>query len=351
MRIVIVGGGIIGLCCARSLAATGAAVTVVDGAPGAREASWAAAGMLAPHHEADADSPLWRLCAAGLERWPGLLADLGCSPQDVDWQDGGGWIRGRDGDELDRLEAQLRWLRATGTDVLRLSPAAFARTCPAVDPGAGALWLPGAQVDPRPVLERLQAVCAAAGVVLRYGARVDALADGVVRLADGGLPADEVVLASGAWTTTLARLAGLDLPGGPVKGQLVRLQTGIALPGFVRHGHHYLLSRAGRGVVVGATMVEAGFDRSDDPAAIAGLAAWAAEVVPGLRGAAVAEAWTGLRPRLASGMPVIGRVRPGLIVATGHFRNGILLAPITGELVADAATGRTLAFDAFQPGT
>ena len=104
-------------------------------------------------------------------------------------------------------------------------------------------------------------------------------------------------------------------------------------------------------VVVGATMVEAGFDRADDPSAIAELAAWAGAAVPALAGAAVSEAWTGLRPRLASGLPAIGRIRPELCLATGHFRNGVLLAPITGAIIADLVAGRPgaaagLAFDA-----
>lgn len=349
MRIVVVGGGIIGLSCAWQLARAGHTATVVDAAAEPREASWAAAGMLAPHHEAETDTPLWRLGAAGLERWPEFLAGLGCAPQEVDWQEGGGWLRAGSVDELDRTEARLRWLRSAGVPVDRYAPAAFARVCPHVAPGAGALWLPGAQVDPRLVLERLRAACRAAGVVFRVAA-CEALAPGLVRAGGVELPADEVVLASGAWSGRLAALAGLDLPGEPVKGQLIRLAAGLDLPGFLREGHHYLLGRGGQGVVVGATMTEAGFDRSEDPAEIRALAAWAAGVVPALARAAIAESWTGLRPRLAGGQPVIGRVRPGLIVATGHFRNGILLAPITGALVVSAvAGGTTMGFDGFPP--
>ena len=353
-RVIVVGGGLIGLACAWHLVQAGCQVEVLDGAAEAREASWAAAGMLAPHHEAEVDSPLWRLGAAGLDFWPGFLARLGADPATVDWRAGGGWIRARDTAELDRLEAQVRWLRSTGTAVDRLSPAALIRACPGVDPGAGGLWLPGAQVDPRRVLAVLTAACVAAGVGLRYREGAAALAPGQVTTTAGcRLAAEEVVLASGAWTPALAALAGLERPGSPVAGQLVRLATACELPGFVRSGAWYLLSRGGGGgVVVGATMVETGFDRRDDPAAIAGLAAWAGEVVPGLRGATVAEAWTGLRPRLANGLPRLGRIRPGLCVATGHFRNGILLAPISGAMIATAITGKhetPLPFDVFPP--
>lgn len=341
MRIVIVGGGLIGLSCAWHLARDRHQVTVIDSAGEAREASWAAAGMLAPHHEAEADTPLWRLCAAGLGRWPDFLAGLGVGDGDLDLRAGGGWVRARSGDELDRLESQLRWLRATGTAVDRLSPAAFRRACPGADPGAGALWLPGAQVDPRRVIAVLSEACQRLGVVLRYHDAATAVRSGSVDTAAGQrLETDEVVIASGAWTPALAQLAGIDLPGSPVKGQLIRFATRCDLPGFIRSGHYYLLSRShGRGIVVGATMAEAGFDRRDDPVAIATLAEWAREVVPELREAVIAETWTGLRPRLADGQPRIGRVRPGLLVATGHYRNGILLAPITGEMIAATVAG------------
>jgi glycine oxidase len=335
-RVIVVGGGIIGLSCAWHLAQAGCRVEVLDGAAEAREASWAAAGMLAPHHEAEAESLLWRLCAAGLDAWPGFLAQLGADAAAVDWRAGGGWIRARDAAELDRLEAQLRWLRHTGTAVDRLSPAAFASACPGVEPGAGGLWLPGAQVDPRRVIAVLAAACVDAGVILRYRETVSALASGHVTTSAGRLTAaDEVVLASGAWSPALSALAGIDLPG------------------FIRSGAWYLLSRGeGRGVVVGATMSESGFDRQEDPGAIAGLATWAGEVVPLLRGAAIAETWTGLRPRLANGLPRIGRISPGLCIATGHFRNGILLAPLSGAMIAATITGKQespLPFDLFPP--
>lgn len=351
-RITVIGAGLIGLSCAWQLARDGHRVVLLDASREPQESSWAAAGMLAPHHEAEQPTPLWRLCRAGLERWPGFLADLGLAPEDADWRDGGGWIRASDLAELDRLESGLRWLRAAGTDVLRLSPAAYARACPGVATGSGALWLPGAQVDPRRVLPPLRAACLAAGVEDRSGSPVTAIAETSACTADGRQhAADEIVLASGAWTPALADLTGIRLAGAPVKGQMVRLAGPSHLPGFVRQGHYYLMSRRDGSVVVGATMVEAGFERSDDPAAIAALAAWAAAAVPALAGSRVSEAWTGLRPRLASGLPAIGRVRPGLCIATGHFRNGVLLAPLTGTIIADLIAQRpgsaeTMAFDA-----
>jgi glycine oxidase len=132
---------------------------------------------------------------------------------------------------------------------------------------------------------------------------------------------------------------------------MIRLAGPAYLPGFVREEHHYLMSRQDGSVVVGATMVDSGFDRAGDPTAALQLAAWAGSAIPALARCAVTETWTGLRPRLAGGLPAIGRVRPGLLLATGHFRNGVLLAPLTGEIIADLVAGRAvadaaLAFDA-----
>ncbi len=345
-RVTIVGGGIIGLSCAWRLARDGWAATVLDAAPEAREASWAAAGMLAPHHEASGPGPLWRLGIDSLARWPGFVEELGVAPAAVDLHLAGGLLPVLDAADHDQVMARrrfldahdipLRWLDA---DELRRREPALAATC------AGALLLPGGQVNPRLVCTRLQDAASACGTVIRYHSPVRAIAAGRVELSTGEVIAsDEVVLASGAWTPGLAALTGIDLPGEPVKGQMLRLQAPDGLLRHFVHCHHaYLVPRAGLGVVVGATMVTSGFDRAEDPTAIELLAAGARRLVPALGKAAIVEHWTGLRPRIAAGLPVIARVRPGLIIATGHFRNGVLLAPVTAEAV------RCLASDQLPP--
>ena len=143
------------------------------------------------------------------------------------------------------------------------------------------------------------------------------------------------------------------LPTKPVKGQMLRL---AAPDGFLRHvvkrGIAYSVPHRGHGLVTGTTAEDVGFHRGVDPAALDRMVADAAALVPDVAGLPRAEAWAGFRPRLADGLPALGRVaaRPGLFVATGHFRNGILLADLTGRLVADAVFGRDDArLSAFSP--
>ncbi len=330
MRITVVGGGVIGLSCAWRLAQHGAQVTLHDSAPEAREASWAAAGMLAPHHEAERADPLWHLGVASLARWADFAAELHTP---LDFHQRGGLIAAITPADGETLTAKQDFATRHGIACTRLSRAALLTHEPRLTGCREALLLPGAQVNPRALTSALRVACAAAGVRLCYGSTVTTLAGLRERT-------DLTVLASGAWTPALASLAGLDLPGEPVKGQLLRFAAPDGLLRHFIHCHHaYLVPRAGAGVVVGSTMTLSGFDKTEDPAAIAQLAANARDLLPALRDAPILETWTGLRPRLASGLPLIAKVRPDLVIATGHFRNGILLTPITASAVVELCDG------------
>lgn len=333
---VIIGGGIIGLACAWRLAHSGWSVTLLDAATESREASWAAAGMLAPHHEADEPGPLWRLGVASLACWPAFADALGGGAA-LDLHLVGGLLPVLDQVDADQAARKLTFLTNAGVACERLTGAALATAEPALAISCGeALRLPAGHVNPRLTCLRLREACAALGVDLRFGAAVARLDGSRVVATDGDtLTADEIILASGAWTPALAHLAGITLAGEPVKGQLLRLAAPDGLLRHFIHSHHaYLVPRRDQGVVVGASMVESGFDRSQDTDTIARLATGARRLVPALARAEIVETWTGLRPRLSGGLPVIARVRPGLILATGHFRNGVLLTPISAEIVA-----------------
>lgn len=339
--IAVVGGGVIGLAVAWRLARDGYAVTVLDAAPEAREASWAAAGMLAPHNEAIAADDLWALGVDSLARWPAFAAELG-GAEAVDLREDGGLVPSLGPGDDHALAERLAFLTRAGVPARRLDRAALAAAEPSLAPCVGsALAVPGGRVDPRRLARALVAACERAGVLLRYRTRVERIAPGVIDLSGAApLRCDQTVLASGAWTPELARVSGIELSGEPVKGQLARLEAPDGLLRRFIHSHHaYLVPRAGAGVVVGSTMVSAGFDKSEDPHAVADLVARARALVPALARAEVVETWTGLRPRLHGGRPLICRARSGVVVATGHFRNGILLAPVTAEAVSALIRG------------
>ncbi|MDA3963874.1 MAG: glycine oxidase ThiO [Planctomycetota bacterium] len=347
LRIAVVGGGIIGLACAWRLARDGHRVYVFDGAHEAREASWAAAGMLAPHNEAEEPGPLHVLGTESLERWPAFLSALDVDHGLVDFREHGSLIPIID--EIDEREVLRKqdYLSIAGIENHLLSRAEVLDQERSLTTAVkGALWLPAAQVNPRAVTQVLRERCAEAGVSLRYGIAVAGIAGGVVRPRFGSeVQVDRVVLASGAWTPHLATLVGLDLPGEPVKGQMALLGgADHLLKHFVHCRHAYCVPRAGSGVVIGSTMVRSGFDRSDDPDAVDDLVAGARRLFPALKRHELSESWTGLRPRLRGGLPMVAAI-DGVIVATGHFRNGVLLTPITAELVADIVAERPSTID------
>jgi len=347
VQVAVVGGGVIGLACAAELALHGHLVTVYDAAPEAREASWAAAGMLAPHHECREDGPLYTLVRAGLDAYPAFFQRHGITPDAVDLRQDGSWIPVLDDRDAHDVAQRVNFLKLNGVPTQWCDASALL----AQEPGfaraiRGALLVPGGQVNPRLLTAALQARCHELGVQVQYRRRVQTLTE-AGPIIDGEVhPAATTVLASGAWTPALAAISGMALEGEPVKGQLLRFACADgALQRFVHCRHAYLVPRRGDGVVVGATMVWDGFDKREDAAAIAELAASARRLLPTLENSPIAETWTGLRPRLHTGLPCIAKARPNLIIATGHFRNGILLAPLTATCVAALVDGRETPLD------
>ncbi len=339
-RVAVVGGGVIGLCCAWRLAQAGLAVTIFDAASEAREASWAAAGMLAPHHEAEACDDRWRLGMASLLRWSTLADELG-GAQALDLHLGDGLLPLLQPSERPAAVAHMAALAAAGTPVTWLDRPELLRVEPGLGPAVEGAWLlPGGHVDPRRLVARLRRAGEVLGVVHAPPAAVTAIRPSRVTTVAGESSYSSVVVAAGAWTPALARTCGLVLDGEPVKGQLLRLQARVGLLNrFVHCPHAYLVPRQDGSVVVGATSVQTGFDKSEDRQAIDLLAATARAIIPSLRDAPITETWTGLRPRLTGGRPIIGPVAPGLVLATGHYRNGVLLAPITADAVTAWVVG------------
>lgn len=335
--VVVVGAGIIGLLCAFELRSAGLSVVVVEARAPAAGASGVAAGMLAPLCEAP-ELPAAALEHAfdGARRWPDLAARLeAASGQRVDLRREGTLLVAADRDEFVTLEHTARLLREHGLRFEPLTIAALRAREPALHPRlAGGFAAPDDHnVDP-------QAACAAAvtaleraGVPLLTGREVARVEGGAAFDAQGAEIARgaTIVLAAGAWSAALCR-PWLELPMVPVKGQTILLRGEPLLSAVVRTPRVYLVPRAG-GLVVGASMEEKGFDTEPTVGVVQGLLREAWRLLPGVEEHAIVALRAGLRPMLPDGAPRVGPIAPQVVLATGHHRHGVLMAPATAARV------------------
>jgi glycine oxidase len=352
--VVVVGGGVIGLGIAWRAARAGMAVTVVDQDPG-RGASWAAAGMLAPVTEVHyGERPLLGLNLAAAERWPAFAAEVEeAGGRPVGYRPGGTLAVARDADDNAALEDLYRFQLGCGLQVERLR----SRECRRLEPGlapsirGGVLAAGDHQVDNRALVEALLAAADRAGAQILSGRVAELTTDGdrvtgVVLAAGETLAAGTVVLAAGCWSGGIGGVAAEALPPvRPVKGQLLYLRGPAAQPlcqRNVRGLEVYVVPRGDGRVVVGATVEEQGFDTRVTAGAVHDLLRAAMELLPDVAELELVETVVGLRPGSPDNAPMIGPAGPeGLVVATGHYRNGILLTPVTADAVAELlATGR-----------
>lgn len=356
--VVVVGGGLIGLACAWRAAAHGLAVTVVDDPPGSG-ASGVAAGMLAPVTEVTyGEEALLRLGIASAGRWPAFAAELEAAAEmDVRYRPDGTLLVAYDGDDRRLLDELSAFMSELDLDAERLRSRACREREPMLSPRirGGVMAHHDHQVDPRRVLAALQRACDRAGVVSRADrvATVDHDGDAVsgVTLDSGGrLEARHVVLAAGVWSGRVGGLPDDVRPAiRPVKGQILRVRTVDGAPllqGAVRgivHGRSiYLVPRGDGGIVIGATQEERGFDATVTAGGIRELLDDAVRIVPGIDEVELVAAEAGLRPGTHDNRPLIGPTRlDGLLLATGHFRNGVLLTPITADAIAATLAGGT----------
>jgi glycine oxidase len=310
---VIVGGGVIGLACARRAQERGLDVRVLERDVPGSGATGVAAGILAPDPDTPGFSALARQSA---ELWPVFAEELG----DVGYTRCGSLVL-----SFDDARPLGQWL--DGETVRALEPG-LSKEC------TGAIHVPDdAQVDPRRVVAALEAVL---GEAIRPHADVVELHADVVTLADGThISAERVVLAAGAWS---ARRLARRLPVRPVKGQTVRLRGPAPATRIVRSEQVYVVPRATGETVVGATIEEAGFDTAVTEHATTLLLREAVRAVPAVAELELVESAASLRPGTPDDCPLIGEWE-GLLVAGGHYRNGILLAPVTADVIAALLVG------------
>jgi glycine oxidase len=354
--LVVIGAGIAGLAVAQRAAARGLAPLVLDrGEPGGATTR-VAAGMLAPVSEAAfGERALTELSLAAAERWPSWAAEVAAaSGLDPGLRECGTLLVARDRDQAEALERELAFRRACGLPAERLLPSAARALESALAPTVRlALDVPGDHAaDPRLLVTALVAAIERAGGTIRSHTEVsEVLVSGEivtgVRLAGGEIvEAGAVVVATGPWSGAVPGLpASARVPVRPVKGQVLRLRDPSG-PGLtervVRSEEMYLVPRGDGRYVLGATVEERGFDTSVTAGAVHDLLREAAEVVPGVLELEVEEALAGLRPGTPDNAPVLGPgALAGLHWAAGHYRHGILLAPVTGDAVVAGILSET----------
>ncbi|MEV7010993.1 glycine oxidase ThiO [Streptosporangium sp. NPDC051022] len=369
--LLVIGGGVIGLSVAWRAARRGLRTAVVDPAPGSG-ASHAAAGMLAPVSEVTyTEEPLLRLGLASLDRWPAFAAELGAdSGLDLDYRTDGTLDVAFGADDLAALDELAAFTEKLGLPAERLTGRECRRLEPMLAPSVRGGLLAGgdAWVDPRRVTGALLAALArtggalvrsrVAGVETTAGTTAGTETAGTgtgtgtgtvtgVRLATGEIiGASRVLLAAGAWSGALEGLPAEAVPPvRPVKGQIMRLRSPSRIlqrcvRGVVHGSSVYLVPRGDGEVVVGATQEEMGFDTRVTAGGMWELLRDARELVPGVTELELGDVVAGLRPGTPDNLPLVGpTIVPGLSLATGHHRGGVLLAPLTADLCLGDADG------------
>ena len=363
--LLIVGGGIIGCTIAWEAARRGRRVIVIERGEVGGAATHAAGGMLAPLSEADRDTPFLRLCQLSAALYPGFVSLLRESVDlDVEYRtEGTLYLSLSESDDIE-LESRYRWQCDSGFNVQRLSSSELHQLEPALNPAVRwALFFPqDCQINNRLLISAVRRAALSQGVIFRTGKSVDRLLIekamgqssilGVVTEA-GNIAADQVVLAAGSWSS---RIEGAPATGvEPVRGQMIAVVNTSPPVRHVVYSHRgYLVPRLDGRLIAGSTTEEVGFDCRHTDAGISTITANATEMLPDFTKQPVIEKWAGLRPRAADHLPILGadpHIR-GLFHATGHYRNGILLAPLTARVIVDLLTGRSPEIDPhpFLPG-
>jgi glycine oxidase len=355
--VVVVGGGVIGLSIAWKAAAAGSAVVVVDPRPG-HGATWAAAGMLGPVGEAHfGEEALARANVAAAGQWPAFAGDLeAASDRVVGYRRSGTVLAAVDPSDRRVVDDVLGYQLSLGLSPRRLS----SRECRELEPllapgiGGGAEFADDHQVDNRQLVDALLAAGRHAGVTMVTDdvvavASEAGRATGVILGRGSPIDAGAVVIAAGCWSGQLGGVPDPLLPPvRPVKGLTVRARASSATPRLRRivrglvHGRTcYLVPRQDGTVVIGATVEEKGFDLAVQVGSVHDLLRDARAIIPALDEYELVETSTGLRPGSPDNAPLIGTTSmDGLIIATGHYRNGILLAPVTADTVVALLAGR-----------
>ncbi|WP_038247639.1 glycine oxidase ThiO [Ghiorsea bivora] len=364
MKVVVIGAGLIGLLTALRLKQQGVDVVVLEKAEAASESSWAGAGILCPIHPWLYPDSFTDLVNASLDLYPELQAELTHETgHDIQRIQSGLLIPCFADDAVKHQSAAQVWSDKFDWEMQRLTP----KQALDIEPNLSTFveealyWQDVYQVRNPELLKAVMLYLQKLGVEVIEHSEVAQLLEhetgsvcGVQTSQGQTYEADAVLLAAGSWSEKLAVQSGFDLHVKPVKGQIVLLKTKPGtLKHIVKHDDAYFVPRKDGRVLVGATMENVGFARGNTVEALSELLAATQRLIPSLKHAQVEQQWMGFRPGSPDGLPYLGKVsaKQGLWVATGHYRNGVALAPITAKVMADwiCGTQPNINMDAFAP--
>jgi len=357
--VAIVGGGLIGASIAYELSAEKVRIVILDRQQPGQEASWAAAGMLSPGPDSPEALPLVPLMKESLRIYPEFVAAIeDISRKSVEFARAGAlqiFLAPQGESERDVLFSEYRRLELP---MESLSVDAARRLEPSLGRNArAAAFLPNeATVNPRSLTDAVLGAVRRRGVEIRTGCAVNSLihennkCTGVIAAGER-ISAEFVVVAAGCFSAGVApqdNLVSQFVPTRPVRGQMVSLRPkGINLHHVLRSDRGYIVPRTDGRVVAGSTLENAGFNKHVTPGGLRGILSAAIELAPALADAEVLETWAGLRPGTPDDLPILGPTGiDGLLVATGHYRNGILLAAVTAKLLHEWITRGETSFNA-----
>jgi len=357
MKVVVIGGGIIGCLTACFLKQRGADVVVLERGATGQEASWAGAGILCPIHPWLYPDSFTHLMDASLAIYPAFCAQIEAETgMSIEWRKSGLLVPFFNDDKHNHWQPALDWSERFNWDIEQLDTAQTLELEPTLSPQLtkSLLWPEVAQLRNPRLLQAVRVWMEKLGVELHENTEVTSLLstqDVVtgVQCADAQkFHADQVLLASGSWSGELAKQLGFTLPIKPVKGQIVLLKGAVGLmKSIVKHDDAYFVPRVDGRILVGASMEFVGFERGNTEQVTDQLMASMQKIAPGLKGLEVEHQWMGFRPGSPDGLPYLGDVPnvKGLWIASGHYRNGVGLAPITAEIMSRKILGEEVALD------
>ena len=355
----IIGGGVIGASIAFELAAEKLRVVVLDRQQPGQEASWAAAGMLSPAPDSPRDIPLVPLGNESLKLYPRFVESVEeASGKSVAYAREGAieFFLAPDAEaERDRMVSECKHVGVAAEPISLDVARAWEKS---INPDAcAAAWLPEeGTVEPRLLMDALLAACAHRGVEIRSNCAVNGLlrerdrCTGVVAGTEQ-IAAAHTIVTAGAFSRQISgenELLSRYAPTRPVRGQMLSLRSDdVSLRRVVRCERGYLVPHRDGRIVAGSTSEDAGFEKRVTPAGMRRVLEAALSLCPGLAGAEIVETWCGLRPGTPDDLPILGPTDvEGLWIASGHYRNGILLAPVTAKLLREWITAGRANFDA-----